>query len=126
MKTINKVRRVRPEDKSPVVIGSVFVTDGAWDRKYGVTAVTPAPLPTEPVEYFNSPWRGKVTFHAVSAVEVTIQFLGFFYKTGRTKLAKNKTSKTLMVYTDKDGQELVMAYYSGGLSRCPQVHVIPQ
>lgn len=111
-----RVKRA-PKDM-PIEVGSLFATDGAWNRKYRVISGR--------VEYISQPirvmergyhWR-MVEKVPVNVIKLELQYIGEFFSDGRVLWPKRKVKPVkVAIYNFADGTEY---------SRGPQVHVIPQ
>lgn len=97
---MNPLCKVKQADHgTPLVVGSLLVKNGAWNRKYKVVAITPQGATTRN--------NGTVT---VTSYTVEVQFLGDFYASGAERLANPKRS------VNREFQVQVYDYHSPGCS----------
>lgn len=105
---MNHVRRVKPEDSIPVVIGSIFAVDGAWDRKYVMVGIRKLSRKEIQLDY---------SLSAPYGVEYSLQYIGRYFATGKVRLPMRKSKPVKApVVTDGDGHIWNLSHFR---------HVIP-
>jgi len=95
-------RVFRTNDNRDIRIGAFMATDGAWNRKYQITAIESAQLCD-----FRRYRRGRMN-HIPSAevdavVKVTVVNLGSFYADGKCRLPMRQRPRSIYVWICKDG-----------------------
>lgn len=116
----NQVRTVKPADKLEITEGSLFATEGSWQRKYICTEVISSQDEQSLELHFGC--ARKVLFHAVKSQKVVLVFLGSYWASGKIKESIRVSEQILTVYTDKDGNTVFTPV--GGKYRLAYTHVV--